>query len=399
MSSEKLVGVGRHGDFVHQHQNMGKEDGFRNVSQIWLDQTITIDAGIERLEAERTSRREISCKLNEVVIKHDGKNVVVMVDGDEFHPTRHALLQLGTKCDVPHTLLNTYSEPKLYPSSENVKYERDGRDLDLMVTALRLGQSRQEIKKPLLWRTYADNTLRAVLTDRYAIIDNRWYLEVLKAAIPDGRLSHWRGDADTLYGNVLIPDSLRMESDSEYGGMLSLSNCDIGKRRLAQYPSLFRAICMNGCIWDQTKGNIFRQIHRGKIDLDSLRKAIFENVNRQIPLISSHVDTFLKLRERKLSTTAKRMFAAISERYDFSPKQLNEVATAFVKHEKADLNAFGILNSITRAGQTLGNEDWVRFDVVGGSLYKMKPAEWEGLNAFANTLDEDTVTKMYAVAV
>ncbi len=80
----------------------------------------------------------------------------------------------------------------------------------------------------------------------------------MRKLIPGGRLSHWRGDADTLWGNVLIPDTIRQESDSDYGGMVSIGNSEIRERRITSRPSVFRAICFNGCIWDREAGQARR---------------------------------------------------------------------------------------------------------------------------------------------
>ncbi len=55
--------------------------------------------------------------------------------------------------------------------------------------------------------------------------------------------------------------------------MVSVSNCEIGKRALGSLPSLFRAICMNGCIWGQAYGEKIKVVHRGEIDLDQLEQA------------------------------------------------------------------------------------------------------------------------------
>ena len=63
---------------------------------------------------------------------------------------------------------------------------------------------RLDPEKKYRLRTYTDGTCRAFVTDRYAPIDNRWYLEQLKQNLPEGRLSHWRGDEDTIYGNILL---------------------------------------------------------------------------------------------------------------------------------------------------------------------------------------------------
>lgn len=396
--SDVLVGSGRSGDFVHANQVMASDVGFKNVAKIWYNQTISFDDGIKSVEEIKAGREDIVESIGDAVIKNDGNKVLVMIDGREFAPTQHALCQLGTWCDTPHTLLNTYSKPKLNVKGE-VKYNRDDRDADLIVRALRLGQSRVADKsKEMLFRTYNDGTLRAVLSDRYAIIDNRWYLETLKQAIPEGRLSHWRGDADTLWGNVLIPDTLRADKDSEYGGMLSLANCEIGLRRLAQWPSVFRAICMNGCIWDRKSGKQFTQIHRGEINLDDLRTEIFDNLNRQIPLMTDHVTRFLSMRDRKLSTKMSRLIACFATDNKFSPTQAMEVIDQFAEYEKSDRNAFGLINAVTRAGQKFDNETWFNFDNAAGSLVKMTDGQWESFNKRADAMDDESVAAAFAVA-
>lgn len=395
--SDVLVGEGRIGDFVHQSQTMAADEGFKNVSKLWYDKTISIDDGIESVEQIKAGRRDIVDKIGDALIQLDGNKIVITIDGESFQPTMHALCQLGTWFDTPHTLLKTYSKAKLYPNGE-VKYERDERDSELIVRALRLGQTRIDADKEMLFRTYNDGTLRAVLSDRYAIIDNRWYLEVLKQAIPEGRLSHWRGDADTLWGNVLIPDTLRAETDSDYGGMLSLSNCEIGLRRLAQWPSVFRAICMNGCIWDRKNGKQFTQIHRGEINLEDLRTEIFDNLNRQIPLMAEHVERFLAMRERKLSTKMSKLIACFASDNSFSTTEATEVLNQFAEFEKSDRNAFGLINAVTRAGQKFDNDTWFNFDNAAGNIVKMTDGQWESFNKRADAMDDESVVAAFSVA-
>jgi hypothetical protein len=103
-----------------------------------------------------------------------------------------------------------------------ILYERDEQDGNTLCTIINNAKRRLKSTKKYLWRTRQDGTLRAMLTDKYAIVNNEWLLEVWQRLIPGGRLSHWRGDSDTIYGNILIPDSIREEDDSDYGGFLTL---------------------------------------------------------------------------------------------------------------------------------------------------------------------------------
>src|SRR5690606_24449301 len=74
-------------------------------------------------------------------------------------------------------------------------------------------------------------------------------------------------------------------------------NSEIGIRRLYSQPSVFRAICMNGCIWDAEKGTQLSVVHKGNTNLADLASAIESNLQSQIPLLSNGVDKLLDTRQ------------------------------------------------------------------------------------------------------
>ena len=51
----------------------------------------------------------------------------------------------------------------------------------------------------------------------------------------------------------------------------------------------------------------------------------------------------------------------------------------YLKHESDHRNLFGVVNAVTRAGQVLDNESWVKFDNLGGKLLDTTPAKWENV--------------------
>jgi hypothetical protein len=246
-----------------------------------------------------------------------------------------------------------------------------------------------------------------MLTDRYAIINNVWYLETIADLFKElggdePRLSHWRGDADTLFGNILIPDTCRQESDSDYGGMFSISNCEIGIRRLSQLPSVFRAICMNGCIWDQEFGNKISQVHRGDIDLNALRLQLVQNIHDQIPLLSDGVNKFLAMKDKMVNKDVKlsNIFALIANQNAMTygqNGQASEMVKQFNEFESDNRNLFGIVNSITRTGQKYGNAEWVRFDEIAGSLMNYDDNKWDRLQNQAKYIDSTVYDKIFGV--
>jgi hypothetical protein len=406
----KLEGKGRSGDMVHASMEMSKDVGFKCVSRIWYNQTQAIGDGIDQILDSARSRDDILCPIKHMRLGLNGDNKVVLeyLDGREFLPTEHALQQMAKWHGVPQGFLNTYLS-SVYEQNGEVRYERDEQDAGILLSVFKNGirDGRVDPEKQFRYRTYSDGTLRAMLSERYAIIDNVWYLETLQKLFKEiggdePRLSHWKGDADTIFGNILLPDTCREEKDSDYGGMLSVSNCEIGTRRLSQMPSVFRAICMNGCIWDQESGNQINKVHRGKIDLNDLRERIVNNLNDQIPLLSDGVTRFLAMREKVVdkSTPISNIFAVIAKENSMSvggEGQAVQMVTQFRDHESDNYNLFGIVNSITRTGQQYENKEWVRFDSIAGLLMNYGDKQWEGLQNRAKYLDVKDYNKVYGI--
>lgn len=387
-NSDVLTSTSREGQFVHDTQVMGGSRGFKNVSGLWLDKCITVEQGLNAMAMQRQQREDIVATAGSIKFKPDSKGVVVVVDDREFRPTEHAMKLICNWFHTPFTLPSYYLNPP-----NNGKYERDSDDFDLVAYALELGQRHIASDKELLFRTYKDGTLRAVLSDKYSMIDNEWYLRLIHAIMPDALLSHWKGDADTIYGNILVPDSIRKETDSEYGGMISIGNCEIGIRKLSQLPSIFRAICMNGCIWGQTKGFSLTQRHKG-VNLDDLAEAVRENISNQVPLLDSGIDHLLVTRNWKIETQMVRIAAAMGKEYKLPASVMGKFMVEYVAQGKIQ-SCFGAIDALTRVGQLENASSWVDIDSYAGQL--TYEGSWKRLNAIAKTIKDDEVQKYVAI--
>jgi hypothetical protein len=330
-------------------------------------------------------------------------------EGRDYLPTPNALANIGSKGRMSTWQLQQLTEPCRHQSSidaetgdKKVVWERDRRDAELLrdlVSHHLFNAERQDQDKERLFRTWKDGSLRAYLSDRYAIVNNLWFIEVMEEVIPGGLLSHWRGDADEIFGNILIPDTIRQDSDSDYGGMLSIGNSEIGTRKYESCPSVFRAICMNGCIWDQTKGVAIRGIHKGAICLDTLKAAIVENLEAQIPLLPQGIERMLGLRAYGCGDVATRqLFAQLRKDYPIGKKQLQGIARAWGEEARILGNtvrtAFGLQAAVTRFGQTLDNANWLAFDKIGGDFANMNRDQWNNWTKRAGTLKEKEVDKL-----
>jgi hypothetical protein len=382
------------GSFVRTLQgNTGT--GFAEGSHVhkdWWAKTKTFEQVKQDTQTAIDNREDILTEIKNIFCTNEGGDFYFkLADGRKFRPTDHALEQFSTRVGV--------TSSSFLREMRNIE-DFDGNDSNTMAIVGNNAMRRIDQDKKFRLRTYTDGTCRAFVTEQYAPIDNRWYLDVLGEFIPGGRFSHWRGDEDTIYGNVLIPDTIMDygADDSDYGGMISVGNCEIGTRRITQTPSLFRAICMNGCIWGQTAGEKIRRVHRGNIDLAALKLEIAMNIQHQIPLLAPSIKKFLETRSLELGkTSAKSVIASVSSDYKLSKKEATEFLEQFITYESEQGTLFGIINGLTRAGQKFSNKEWVRFDEIAGGLAQMDSSQWNSVLRRADTFNQKDYDKVFAL--
>ena len=399
--SEQLgngVKVGEAGS--HFTDSQAKAKDFRNVSSIWASKCISFDEGLEKLSNEQSVIEDFREPLSafDTVVTDKGKFALRKKStGKDYIPTPHALRQMAVAGQTSAWMFEDLCTDKVgTKKGEEFKYRRDSSDAGLLkriVDHTLFNGSRFDQDKTRLFRTWKNGSLRAVLSDKYAIVNNEWYLELLKKLVPGGLLSHWRGDADSLYGNILIPDSIRQETDSAYGAMLSVGNSEIGMRRISNLPSIFRAICMNGCIWEQESGKNVRQVHRGELNLDQLEYTIKTNIQAQIPLLNKGIDTLLDTRSRTFGdVSVDQMLAATAKQYKVSRTDMVGIRKGFdveVGILGTDArSSFGLINAITRHSQNCEPDAWVSFDQLGGRLSQQSEKQWGNLKALGKTFTE-----------
>lgn len=397
-----LVGKTRMGDFVHENQQMGTESGFRNTSQKWLDRTLTYEQGIELLEQGRAQTEDILCPVTKMKPEVDasGRFVFQYVDGRTFVPTEHCMSLVGAKAGTGTWLVQNLMQDK-FNKKEEVVLTRDRQDAETMKKIVENGFRRLDQSKPYMWRTSKNGVLRGMLSKDYFRVDNLWLLESLKQLVPGGRLSHWKGDENTIFGNVLIPDSIRQVDNSDYGGMLSLSNCEIGRRSLETLPSIFRAICQNGCIWDREGGEAFSLVHYGKKELTQIYLMMKANLERQIPLLPQGIDRLLGTRSMNWDGgSVLPLLAEVAYEYKLSKSQASAVLTGY--HQEKNVapdtakTLFGVINAVTRAAQEFEPEMWRKLDGIGGEISLLTNSEWDRLTSRAKQLSVKKVEEAFA---
>jgi hypothetical protein len=388
----QLKGVGTSGDFVKEQQ--GTAEGFSFVSQFWLPQTLSYQECIENMEKERDKIEDIKGKWADWKFSI-GENGIELVnqDGRGFQPTQHAINQASGYCEVIPSFIHKTLSPE---------FQADETDLQQLVDMMnyrkvRYHQTNKNEDRELTFRTYNNSTLRAVLSTQYMPINNSWLIGLMETLVPGGRISHLRGDLDNMYCNVLLPDNVRYEEDSGYGGMFSIRNSEIGQAAFDCQPSVLRSICRNGCLHNQTKGISFRQVHKGKLDLKTLAVEIGENLHKQIKLIPVIMENYLRLRQYEFHDVALTgVFANIVERFRLTPAQGSDIISQFAQFEKTDRTAFGVVNALTRSGQLYDAETTLLYDSYGGQLVG---ADWDGIVKKANSYSKEDIAKLLGLSI
>lgn len=388
-------------DFVLRTQEVAKDDGFKNVSKIWYNKTISYDDACEQISNARKNREDLMVKVSNIepTVNAKGQFVVKIGDGRELNFNDHAIKQFTAKMGSVWTAVDfLLNNPVKQNGTE--KFTRDNEDSKTLVSWFKNCIRRLDKSSEFLFRIYDTNSCRAVLTDRYSIVDNLWYMEILKAVIPGGRCSHWHEtNGDSIFGNILIPDTIRQESDSDYGGMISVRGCEIGKYAIKQMPSIFRAICMNGCLWGNIKGVAYKKRHIG-INLDDLSEAIKENIMQQIPLMNNAVDT--QLITKTWVNEAKFPWMLAQAAYDkniaLNVKEMEAVISEYNTHVKeTDMKntCFGFIDALTRASQTFNSERGEVIDMFAGSI--LKKDIWDTFNRRAKALSRADVENAFKI--
>jgi hypothetical protein len=384
------------GQFVKTLQGsvgIGFADGF-HVHKDWMAQTISFDDALDRAGQAESERTDYIAGINDIAFKvSDGGKFVVEIGGKQFRPTEHSFPQLSQKYGVLSSSILREMD-----SDEG----SDRQDAETMVRIASNAIRRVKDDAKFFLRTYEDGTLRAVFTEKYAPINNRWYLETLKEFLPSARLSHWKSDEDTLWGNILIPDSMKRvaeDEDSDFGCMLSVANCEIGKRSINLLPSIFRSICLNGNIWGQKEGVGMKRKHMGKIDLGEFKAQIGEKITQQLPIAAAAIDKFLDTRRLAIKSNVRDVIAVIASDAKFSVGEAQRALRAHELLESHHESLFGVVNAITRMGQSYDPARQYDMDILGGQLAQMTADQWNRINDKSRSINTDDIIKIYGLAV
>jgi hypothetical protein len=263
------------------------------------------------------------------------------------------------------------------------------------------------------------DVVRAVVSGRYGVIDNHEAVEMIANALPsltDALASHITNDGDDIYGNVLLPDYMKSEPDSDYGVGIAFRNSEIKNSTFKVSPFLFRAICMNGMIWGKQESkdanSRINQKHLGNIDRKELQ---YEVTHAVMTALSQGNDllTLLGYSKQVKVQNPLQVIAQLSINEGLTIEQgriwhrgylesLNET-----NGHLHDQSAFGIINGLTRSAQEYNGSMRENMETIASKI--LSPAidadlqaiskRWGRITDNASQLKENIVQKYAYVAV
>jgi len=328
-----------------------------NVALAWEKQCISFDTLMEHLVASEEKNFDTHCQLRDLeLVDVNGcleLEVKTNQNGGIYFFGNHASNQL---CSPNMLRLGT----RMLTLGENEK-ERENINR-LYIERFQAYRRNVGDHKQLFVRLRNDNgaiSVRAMLSDNYTNIPHTFLAETLLGQIGgDGLVSHFdlerfnETSGDYCRYNVLIPDSMRAEEDSEYGGMQNVANSEVGTARYNMLPSLFRAICMNGCVWGERTDERFAisKVHKGKVNLDDLRDDIICKLQMAIPLIPVAIDRMIGLKALECESTLQLLGWLSTRELNWNKEQRQQLLLASGAEQLGN-NAFSVVNALTRYAQ------------------------------------------------
>ena len=324
----------------------------RHVAKQWQAQCTPFSDFVAEVNEQANYKRDIVKPESEIRLQ----DIETLVDGMPINDA--GLSSLRTLIGMPSSVLsylteNGYSDIASKLLNEGMDKRAESWDFS--------GKKPREARVRVRHDDNGNDVIRAIVSERYGVIDNHEAIEMIVNSLPtltDALASHITHDGDDMFGNVLLPDNMKSEPDSDYGVGISFRNSEIRNSTFKVSPFLFRAICLNGMIWGRQDSAIqINQRHMGKINTQELQ----EQVRTAIAVALTQGNAMLTLLGHSKQVKVNNALPVIAQ-LTRDAKMTMEQGKAWhkgyletlqeTKGDVAENTAFGIVNGLTRSAQS-----------------------------------------------
>ena len=370
----------------------------RHVAKVWQDKCTPFSDFIETVKSQSTNKVDVVKPESEIRLK----DVDTLVDGTPL--TDSGMNSLRVFADMPSSIISFLKEREY--NDDLVKYMNT--ELDRRETLWNnKGKEKRTFNVRIRHDGEGNNVVRAIVSERYGVIDNSEAMEMVANALPslnDALASHLFNDGDDIYGNILLPDYMKSEPDSDYGVGIAFKNSEIRNSTFKISPFLFRAICLNGMIWGRMNSEIsVNQKHMGKIDLGDLQLQVTQAIKVALTQ-GNDMLTLLGYAKQVKVTNPVAVIAQLArdEKMTIEQGKLWHKGYLDSLHERHgdvhEKSAFGIINGLTRSAQDYTGASREEMETlaskilapsIDSSLQEISK-RWGLIDARANQLEEKT---------
>ncbi len=381
-------------------------EAHRHVAKQWQDKCTPFSDFVETVKNQSYTKIDFVRPESEIRLK----DASTLTNGMTL--TKSGLNSIRSFTDIPSSMISFLEERGYdddltrFVNSELNLRERQWHDD---------GKESREFRIRVRQDEDGTNLVRAVVSGRYGVIDNHEALEMIANALPslkDALASHISNDGDDIFGNVLLPDYMKSEPDSDYGVGIAFRNSEIKNSTFKVSPFLFRAICLNGMIWGkQESDNRINQKHLGNIN----RAELQEQVTNAVKVALTQGNDLLTLLGYSKHVKVEKPLQVIAQ-LSINEGLTIEQGRAWHKGYLESLNeangqlhdrsAFGVINGLTRSAQEYKGAMRENMETIASKI--LSPAidadlqsiskRWGRITDNASQLKENIVQKYSFVA-
>ncbi len=379
----------------------------RHVAKAWQDKCTPLAEFIETVKSQSVHKEDVVKAESEIRLK----DVSTLVDGTPLTDSGMNSLRMFT--DIPSSMINFLKEREY--NDDMVKYvnaELDRRETEWN----NKGKEKRSFNVRIRHDDEGNDVIRAIVSERYGVIDNHEAMQMVANSLPsldEALASHLFNDGDDIYGNILLPDYMKSEPDSDYGVGIAFKNSEIRNSTFKISPFLFRAICLNGMIWGRMNSEInVNQRHMGKIDLGDLQLQVTQAI--QVALTQGNdMLTLLGYAKKVKVQNPLATIAQLARDNKMTVEQGKLWHKGYLDslHEaKGDVHentAFGIINGLTRSAQDYNGATREQMETTASLI--LAPAidsdlqaiskRWGLIDDRAKQLEEKTIKQYQFVGV
>ncbi|MDC1142323.1 DUF932 domain-containing protein [Planctomycetota bacterium] len=307
---------------------------------------LTLDVLQETLSQQEQRRRDHIVSISDLRMSENGR---LTVAGQWLDLNTYSRSQLGTLIGVPGQYLNKLSGNAM-----------DDLQRDNVNRWLRRLDPNKQIQLRI-----EDQTIRAILSERYAKFDDVELVETLRRHLP--------GDTPVRYEQSDRTSMLQLiEGETGDDGLqsgITVRNSEVGAASIALAALIYRTICTNGLImgYDRSGMNNAKRRHVGSHG--NLRSEMNMLAQQAASQASQDRKDFDKTKFTVVPEHQRDgVYTRIQSRYSLTEGQVNAAKSAFEVEPGETL--YHVINSVTRAGNdtSLNLEQRTRMQEVGGNM-------------------------------